>query len=173
MIRLAQNSDLPAIVAIYNEAIAARCTADVSPISIDAQATWLADHDPGQYPVYVACSGAEVLGWCSLSPYRKGRQALRHTAEISYYVTATARRKGIATSLVGHCFKQSSTLGLNTLFAIVLEHNTPSRRLLEKMGFVMWGFMPDVADFGDFESGHHYYGTRLEPPKTLQATGVA
>jgi L-amino acid N-acyltransferase YncA len=55
-------------------------------------------------------------------------------------------------------------VGLKTLFAIVLEHNMPSRCLLEKAGFALWGFLPSVADFGDFESGHCYYGLKLNSP---------
>src|SRR5512140_2620131 len=46
-VRLADRADLPAIVAIYNEAVADRfATADLDPITTDARAGWFAAHDP-------------------------------------------------------------------------------------------------------------------------------
>jgi L-amino acid N-acyltransferase YncA len=38
-------------------------------------------------------------------------------------------------------------LQIKHLFAIVLEDNQASIRLLEKMGFEKWGYLPRVADF--------------------------
>jgi phosphinothricin acetyltransferase len=52
-------------------------------------------------------------------------------------------------------------LQIRHLFAIVLEGNEGSRRLLEKMGFEKWGYLPRVADFDGKEVGHLYYGRHL------------
>ena len=164
MIRIAELADLPSITAIYNDAVMARCSGDLAPVTVDSRKPWFLEHVPERYPIFIACDGGEILGWSSLSPYRKGRQALRYTAEISYFVALSHRRKGVASSLINHCCVKGVALGLKTLFAIVLEHNTPSRRLLDRTGFTVWGFLPGVADFGDLECGQYYYGLRINPP---------
>jgi phosphinothricin acetyltransferase len=95
MIRIAIFSDLPAIVSIYNEAVASRfATADVTPVSVESRRGWFNEHEPARYPVYVWEDGGEIKGWCSLSSYCRGRMALRFTAEISYYVRGDLHRMG-------------------------------------------------------------------------------
>ena len=86
MIQIANQEELAAIVAIYNEAIQLRyATADTESVSVDSRQRWFAEHDPKARPIYVYKHESEVLGWCSISPYRPGRKALRHTREISKY----------------------------------------------------------------------------------------
>ena len=52
--RPATKEDLPAIVAIYNEAIEDAATADTAPVNAPQRVAWLADHPPDRYPVIVA-----------------------------------------------------------------------------------------------------------------------
>lgn len=48
MIRLASADALPAIVAIYNEAVEDRfATADLEEVSVEARAAWFDEHDRG------------------------------------------------------------------------------------------------------------------------------
>lgn len=163
-IRSAEQWDLPAIVEIYNQAVALKhATCDLDPISIESKASWLAEHDPAAHPVYVAEAGGAIVGWCSLSEYRPGRKALRFTAEISYYVHEDYRRIGIASRLIEHAIRECPKLGIKTLFAILLDTNTASVRLLEKLGFKKWGHLPGVANFNGEEAGHFFYGLRLAP----------
>jgi L-amino acid N-acyltransferase YncA len=164
MIRIAEQSDLPSIVAIYNEAIAARCTGDTLPVTVQERQSWLAEHTPNRYPIMVEVEEGKLRGWYSLSPYRKGRLALRYTKEVSYFVATRFQRQGVGSSLVRHAKGLALSLGAKTLFAIVLEHNLASQRLLERAGFARWGFLPDVADFDGTEVGQHYYGLRIAPP---------
>ncbi|MBT4817008.1 MAG: N-acetyltransferase [Lentisphaerae bacterium] len=161
-IRLARTDDLAEIVTIYNQAILLKsATADTSPVSVQSREQWLADHRPETYPVYVSTQDEAVTGWCSLSPYRPGREALRFTAEVSYYVHEVWRRQGIGRALLQHAVDECPRLGLKTLFALLLEINTPSVALLESLGFGRWGFMPGVADFDGSECGHLVYGRRV------------
>jgi L-amino acid N-acyltransferase YncA len=171
-IRAAQAGDLPALVEIYNQAVRLRrATADVYPVTLESRKTWLAEHDPATHPVFVAEGDGRVIGWCSISPYRPGRTALRYTAEISYYVHESFRRKGVASRLIAHAIREGPKLGLKTLFAILLDINAASVEILEKFGFERWGHMPGVADFDGEECGHLYYGLRLgertsrQPPR--------
>ena len=159
MIRNARREDLPAIVAIYNEAVADRfATADLEAVTVQARAAWLASHDEQSYPVFVAELDGVVAGWCSLSAYRGGRAAVRRTAEISYYIARAARRRGIGRALLEHAIRESPLLGVHVLFAIILEPNSPSIALVERCGFSRWGRLPDVAEIDGQLVAHVYYG---------------
>ena len=161
-LRLACEYDLPQIVEIYNQAVALKsATADITPLSEDNRRLWLAEHRADKYPVFVADQQECVVGYSSLSPYRPGRRALRHTAEISYYVHEDFRGKGVGAGLIEHVIKECPRLGLKTLFAILLDINSDSVRILEKFGFEKWGHLPDVADFDGVECGHLYFGRRV------------
>jgi phosphinothricin acetyltransferase len=133
----------------------------LTPLEPSDRQQWLEDHVPEKYPVYVAEIDGKVVGWCSLSPYRRGRMALRYTAEISYYVHKDHRRMGIGSALVEHAITQCEKLDNRTLLALLLDVNGPSVKLLEKLGFAKWGHMPNVADFDGRECGHLIYGLRV------------
>src|ERR1035438_4152021 len=139
MIRIAEQSDLPSIVVIYNEAIAARCTGETLPVTVQERVPWFAEHTARQHPIMVDIEMGELRGWCSLSPYRKGRMALRYTEEVSYFVSTRFHRQGVGLALVQQAKELARSLGIKTLFAIVLEHNFASQKLLERAGFVRWG----------------------------------
>jgi phosphinothricin acetyltransferase len=161
-IRIAVISDLPAIVSIYNEAInLGYVVGDTQTKTVELMHTWFEEHIPSKYPIFVCEKDREILGWCSISPYRQGRDALRFTAEISYFVKSNARRKGIATALIQYAKSECHRFQIKTLFAIILECNQASYALLEKENFQRWGFLPRVADFFGKEYGHLYYGYRL------------
>jgi L-amino acid N-acyltransferase YncA len=162
MIRIASLDDLPAIVGIYNEAVEQRfATADLQPVSIDQRRAWFDEHDPSTLPIFVFDDDGLVRGWCSLSSYRSGREAVRGTAETSYYVGRDSQRRGIGSALVQHAVRESPGLGKHVLFAILLERNQGSIRLMTRCGFELWGKLPDVAVIeGEFVS-HLYYGRKV------------
>jgi phosphinothricin acetyltransferase len=161
-IRIAHAGDLPQLTAIYNEAIADRfATADLHPVTVEHRAGWLAEHEPCEHPVFVIELDDEVVGYCSLSAYRRGRAALRRTAEISYYVARRARRQGAGRALVDHAVAAAPSLGLRVLFAIILARNEASVRFVERAGFTCWGRLPEVAEIEGQLIDHLYYGRRL------------
>ncbi|HVW21120.1 MAG TPA: hypothetical protein VHC86_07870 [Opitutaceae bacterium] len=52
MIRTARSADLPAIVRIYNEGVAAGfATGDLTPVSIEARREWFEEHHPDAHPI--------------------------------------------------------------------------------------------------------------------------
>jgi phosphinothricin acetyltransferase len=160
--RFAQPDDLPTIVDIYNQSISSQqATGDTQPVSVEDRVTWFREHRPDVHPIFVADVDGGAAGWCSLSPYRPGRAALRFTAEISYYIASAYHRRGIGTALVEHTLAACPGLQIRHLFAIVLEGNWGSIRLLQKMGFEQWGYLPRVADFDGREVGHLYYGRHV------------
>ena len=162
MIRFAKLDDLPAIVDIYNQSIPSKqSTGDIQPLRVEDRITWFEEHRPDSHPIFVADVEGRVAGWCSLSAYRPGRAALRFTAEISYYIAPSYHRQGIGTALIEHTLKACPMLQIRHLFAIVLETNLASLKLLEKMGFERWGYLPRVADFDGKEVGHLYFGRHV------------
>jgi L-amino acid N-acyltransferase YncA len=162
IIRAATIDDLSSIVAIYNEAVEQRfATADLEPVTVEQRVAWFHEHDPASLPIYVAERERKPVGWCSLSAYRPGRAALRRTAEISYYVSAAARGRGVGTALVQHAIDQAPRLGKHVLFGILLEKNTVSVGLLKKCGFELWGRLPDAALIDGELVSHVYYGRHV------------
>ncbi len=161
-IRLAAKQDLPAMLQIYNEAIAEGfATADTEPVTVEQRLSWFRQHNAAHYPIYITEVNGAVAGWCSLSPWRAGRKALYGIAEISYYIAADRRRQGLAGAMIDHSLRQAPQLGLTHFMAILLDRNEASVRLLEKKGFTRWGHLPEVARFGDVTCGQHIYGRRV------------
>ncbi len=162
-IRIARGIDLAQIVEIYNQAVAQRgATADLSPVTMESRREWFRNHPEESCPIWVSDDAGEILGWCSLSAYRPGRMALRHTAELSYYVHQAHRRRGLASTLIRHAIAQCPNLDIRNLITLLLEVNSPSIQLLEQFGFVKWGHLPDVAEFDGITCGHLIYGSRIE-----------
>ncbi|MEM7019285.1 MAG: N-acetyltransferase family protein [Pseudomonadota bacterium] len=162
-IRFAKEEDWATLIDIYNQAVdETGYTADLEPITLEERLPWLRQHTPDVYPIYVAeAENDEIAGWCSISAYRTGREALRFTAEISYYIDKNHWRKGVASRLVEHAINDCPRLGIKSLFGILLDINVGSMKLLEKFGFERWGHMPNVADINGKECGHLYMGRRF------------
>jgi phosphinothricin acetyltransferase len=161
-IRVANPDDLKDIVNIYNQAITAgQRTADLTTFDVKDRIGWFTSHDAERHPILVADTGRKVIGYLSISPYREGRQALRQTAEVSYYVDFECHGQGTASLLMRHALTICPALGIRVLFAILLEGNDASIRLLNRFGFEKWGFMPGVATFEGVELGHLYYGRHI------------
>src|SRR5665213_969249 len=68
-IRPADETDLPAIVAILNAAIATRtATAQLDPVDVDDRRAWLDAHD-ARHPVWAALDEDGLAGWLSVLPW--------------------------------------------------------------------------------------------------------
>ncbi len=161
-IRIANANDIEKMRIIYNQAVlAGQKTADIVPVSFENRKTWLEAHSPEKYPVFVAENENMVVGYLSLSPYRPGRMAMRYTAEVSYYIHDKYHRRGIASQLLDHAIDLCPSLEIKNLFAILMDSNEASFKLLEKFGFEKWGHLPRIADFDGVEVGHFYYGRRI------------
>lgn len=161
-LRIAKLEDLPPIVEIYNQAVPShRSTANTTPWTVEARKKWFDEHEPDRRPIFVAELAGCVVGWCSLSVYRPGRAALRFTAEISYYVDTAHQGQGIGQALIRHALDASPSLEIKNVIAVLLDRNEPSRKLLEKLGFGQWGYLPRVLDFDGEECGEFYYGKRV------------
>ena len=161
-IEIAQKQDLAELVEIYNQAIkAGQNTADTEILSIADRTEWFESHNAEEYPLLVAKEGDVVLGYLTISPYRYGRKALRHTAEISYYIHFEHHRKGVASQLMNKAVAMCPSLQIKTLIAILIGCNQGSIGLLEKYGFKEWGCMPEIVELESGRFSHLYYGVQL------------
>jgi L-amino acid N-acyltransferase len=141
----------PALVAdaermreIYNDAVReTTATFDTEPRSLSDQVAWFEQHDV-RHPVIVALLGDTVVGWASLSPWSE-RRAYDGTAEISVYVGAEWRRRGVGRALVAEILAAGARCRLHTILARVAEGNPVSRGLHLSAGFTPVGVMHEVG----------------------------
>jgi phosphinothricin acetyltransferase len=165
-IRLAELSDLAAIVAIYNSSIPGRAaTADTAPVSVEERIVWFREFDPIRRPLLVHCGmeSGEVTGWLSLRSFY-GRPAYDATAETGVYTDPRSHRRGIARSLLSHAIATAPSLRLRTLLAFVFAHNAPSLALFRGAGFAEWGRLPGVAELDGVERDLTILGLRIAAP---------
>lgn len=172
-IRTATADDWPSIIDIYNHAVSdGRCTANINPATVEERESWLQQHLSERYPIRVAVENGIVIGWCSLSPWRAGREALAGVAEISYYIDRRHRGKGCGDMLMSDTIDYAKSIGFKHLLAILIDINNASLKLLKKHGFQEWGRLPDVADFGSLICGQYIYGKHLRT-RPLPTGGIA
>jgi L-amino acid N-acyltransferase YncA len=162
IIRKAEIKDLIVINEIYNQAVdAEHQTADIKTITMDMRQKWYLDHDVKRYPLFVFEKQNKVIGWCSLSAYRKGREALEQVAEVSYYVHKDFQRQGTGSKMLKYALQVATNYKFETIIAILLGQNAASIKLLEKFGFKKWGTLPKVANFNGAKFDHLYYGLKI------------
>ncbi len=150
-IRDAAERDLPAMVEIYNAAVATRmATAQLEPATVAQRLPWLREHTPESHPIWVSEIDERVAGWLSFSVFIP-RSAYRITAELSVYVHDDFRRRGVGAELLGAAVKRAPDFGLTNLLGLIFAHNEPSLRLFAKFGFTRWGLLPRVARLDDVE----------------------
>jgi L-amino acid N-acyltransferase YncA len=82
----------------------------------------------------IARKGDKVLGWAALSPV-SGRCVYAGVAEVSVYVSADARGKGIGKLLLEKLIDESEAANLWTLQAGIFPENVASVKLHEAYGF--------------------------------------
>ena len=159
-IRFAQPKDHDAILDIFNQAVRARANGFLTEETTESKAAWFEAFDANNCPLYVAELNDKVVGYCYLSPYRPGRQAMAKVAEISYYIDYNYHQLGIASALIEHTILDCNRLKKETLLAILLDTNLPSIAILEKYGFEKWGHYPNIIHMDDTVCGQLIYGLK-------------
>jgi L-amino acid N-acyltransferase YncA len=150
-IRDAIEADLPAIIKIYNAAIATRiATAQLEPVTFEERCDWLKQHSSDRHPFWVLEIDRSIAGWLTLKPFLP-RCAYRGTTEVSVYVDQKFRRRGVARTLLGEAITRGPSLEINAMVGLIFAHNKPSLKLFEQLGFEKWGLLPRVARLDDIE----------------------
>lgn len=145
LIRPAGEADLPAILAIYNDAVL-NTTAiwNDQLVDLDNRRQWMASRVAQAYPVLVAEGAEGIAGYGSFGDFRLF-DGYRFTVEHSLYVARDARRRGVASALLTALAERAGALGKHVMVAGIAGDNEPSIRLHLKHGFVETARMPEVG----------------------------
>ena len=145
IVRPAGVADLPAIVAIYNDAVV-NTTAIWNDRTTDlaGRKAWYEGRMAQGYPVLVAADGDAVAGYGSFGDFR-AFDGYRFTVEHSVYVVEGSRRRGIASAIVEALVERAVALGKHVMVAGIASENQASVRLHLGHGFVETGRMPEVG----------------------------
>ena len=127
--------DWPAVAAIYQEGID---TGDAT--FEDSVPTW-EQFDDRHLPDgrLVARLGDSIAGWIALCPV-SNRCVYAGIAEVSIYVKAAARGRGVGHHLLTKAIEASEQAGLWTLQAGIFPENTASLALHKRCGFRLVGY---------------------------------
>ena len=110
---------------------------------------WDSDHLAEQR--LVVREGHRILAWAALSPV-SDRCVYSGVAELSLYVAAAWRGKGIGSVLLEAVIGSTEKSGIWTLQGGIFPENTPSLRLVKKHGFQEIGRRQKIGKMthGDF-----------------------
>jgi L-amino acid N-acyltransferase YncA len=145
VVRPATDPDLPAILAIYNDAV--RHTTAIwndTLVDLDNRRAWHEARVRLGYPVLVGEEDGEVVAYGSFGDFR-AFDGYRFTVEHSVYVAEGSRRRGIASALIMALVERASALGKHVMVAGIAADNGASIALHHRLGFVETGRMPEVG----------------------------
>jgi phosphinothricin acetyltransferase len=158
----ATQSDLEKIVSTYNSTVASRLvTADLEPVSIESKQPWFDAHSNNFRPLWVILIDGVYAGWMSFNSFY-GRPAYNGTVEVSIYLEENARGKGLGKICLQKAIAACPELNIKTLLGFIFDHNIPSLKLFETMGFQQWAHLPNIANMIDSERGLIIVGKRIE-----------
>ena len=145
LIRDATEADLPAILEIYNDAVA-NTTAIWNETLVDLanRRDWFAARQARGFPVLVADEDGVVKGYASYGDWR-AFDGYRHTVEHSVYVQKDQRGGGIGRLMMQALIARATQARLHVMIAGIESENTASIRLHESLGFTTVGRFSEVG----------------------------
>lgn len=139
MIRRAEKRDIPALMAIYNDAILhTTATFDTEIKDMEDRKAWFEEHT-GRYAIYIYEECGNVAGYASLSRYRD-RKAFDPAVELSIYIHKDYRGRGIGRSLMEETLSHAERCEeIGTVISLITSGNAASIHLHESFGFSYCG----------------------------------
>ena len=98
--------------------------------------------------VLIPLDGVRLLGWAALSPV-SSRRVYAGVAEVSLYVAAAARGRGVGKALLQALAQESEVNGVWTLQAGIFPENVASIALHKSCGFREVGVRRRIGKLGD------------------------
>jgi L-amino acid N-acyltransferase YncA len=143
-IRPAAEADIPAILAIYNDAVE-NTTAiwNETPVDLANRKSWFAERTGRGFPVLVAERDG-VTGYGSFGDFRPF-EGYRVTVEHSVYVAKDARGQGAGEALLLALIAEAKRMEKRNMIGAIDAANAASVALHEKLGFGEVGRMPGVG----------------------------
>jgi phosphinothricin acetyltransferase len=163
-IRDAQESDLPALLEIYNQVIATSTAVYCEePVTLDDRRAWWRARSAQGYPILVAVDTSGVLGFASFGDFRPW-PCYRWTVEHTIHVRVDRRGHGAGTALMRELLSRASMLGKHVMVGGVDAENDRSLGFHERLGFVRIAHFKEVG----FKFGRWldllFLQRTLEPP---------
>ena len=144
-IRAAKDSDLPAILAIFNHAIETSISIWIdTPVTLKERQTWFASRQADGFPVLVAEEN-EVIGFGSFGIFRP-YEGFRNTVEHSVYVAENAQGRGVGKALLVKLIERARSDGKRIIVGAVDSRNEASLSLHRSMDFTETGRMPRLGE---------------------------
>ena len=139
-IRVMTGADWKAVHAIYLAGIATgQATFEME---APTWANWNQAHLPA--PRLIAISSEGIVGWAALSPVSV-RAVYAGVAEVSVYVSATTRGRGVGGLLLKALIEESEKVGVWTLQASIFPENAASVSVHRSCGFREVGTRERIA----------------------------
>ena len=134
-VRNAAESDLPGILAIYNQVIATSTAvyAD-APTTLDERRAWWAGRVAKGFPVLVAVDAGGVAGFASFGDFRAW-PGYRFTVEHSVHVREDRRGTGVGSALMEELIVAAIAMRKHVVIAGVDAQNAASIRFHRRFGF--------------------------------------
>ncbi|MBG9655323.1 arsinothricin resistance N-acetyltransferase ArsN1 family A [Cytobacillus firmus] len=133
-VREAGETDLKAIVEIYNQGIKDRiATLETEEKDLSYMTDWFDQHR-GRYCVLAAEKGGQVIGWASLNPY-SSRCAYAGVADLSIYIAREIRGKGAGGKLLSALELKARENKFHKVVLFTFPFNELGQSLYKKMGF--------------------------------------
>ncbi|NPU14216.1 N-acetyltransferase [Bradyrhizobium sp. 83012] len=145
-IRPTQEADLPAITAIYGQAVReGTATFELDPPDLAEMTRRFRALSDGGFPYFAALLNGQVVGYAYAGPYRP-RPAYRFTVENSVYLAPASQRRGIGMRLMRALIEACEIRGFRQMIAVIGDSaNAGSVGLHTACGFEMIGTHPSVG----------------------------
>src|SRR6201746_2830565 len=128
-IRPAEESDLPRILDITNDAILNTTSSwNITPTTLEARSRWLAERQAAPLPVLGSVRDGFVTGFGSYGAFRPW-DGYALTVEHSIYVDAACRRHGAGRRLLTALLDHAARAGMHVMIGAISSRNlTRTRR---------------------------------------------
>ncbi|QCE34429.1 N-acetyltransferase [Acetobacteraceae bacterium] len=144
-IRQAEERDIPAIVAIYNQAVLnTNAVYTETPVTVENRTKWLAERQAAGFPVFVIALGEKVSGFGSFGPFRAW-PGYKYSAEHCLYINQHSHGKGLGSQLLHRLLCSAKEKGVHTLIAGIDAENQASLHLHKKFGFHSAGILKEAG----------------------------
>jgi L-amino acid N-acyltransferase YncA len=136
LIRPAGETDLPEILAIYNDIIATSTAVYMDkPVTLENRRQWLHQRIGAGFPVLVAEDAGAVTGFSTFGEWRGAWPGYRYTVEHSVHVRRDSRGQGVGRQLVEALFAPARALNMHVMIGGIDADNEASIRFHERLGF--------------------------------------
>ncbi len=144
-LRDATPADLPAILAIYNHAVAETTAIwNETLVDLDNRKAWFDQRQARGFPILVAEVEGKIAGYASYGDWRPF-DGFRHSVEHSVYVEKDFYGRGLGKALMTALIERAKAGKIHVMIAAIEAGNTGSIALHKSLGFRLVGTHHEVG----------------------------